>query len=145
VKNGPSSACPRAMQPRLYHIGIRARVSRSTLSDANENRDWRIYADFAFFLFPPWPGACMPARYPGMELERAVYALDSTTIELCLSLFRWAPFRRTNGAIKLHTLLNLQILNVTLFEKTPILQAFSEEIYKSETGDSANPLMLSNS
>jgi len=123
-----NEACPRAMQRRLYHMGIRERVSRSTLSDANENRDWRIYADFAFFLFPPWPGACMPARYPGMEFGSAVYALDSTTMELSLSLFRWAPFRRTRGAIKPHTPLNLQILSVTVFENTPFTGLLSRDI-----------------
>jgi hypothetical protein len=100
-------ACLRAMQPKLYHMGIRTRVSRSTLADANENRDWRIYADFAQVLITTAKRLYADEDF-GIELEGAVYALDSTTIDLCLSLFPWARFRRTKGAIKLHTLLNLR-------------------------------------
>ena len=99
--------CLRAMQPRLYHMGIRGRVARSTLADANETRDWRIYADFAQTLI----GIAKPlyATEPfGVDLAATVYAFDSTTIDLCLALFPWARFRQHKGAIKLHTLLNLR-------------------------------------
>jgi hypothetical protein len=99
--------CLRAMQPKLYHMGIRGRVARSTLADANETRDWRIYADFAQVLI----GLARPlyATEPfGVELAATVYAFDSTTIDLCLTLFPWARFRQRKGAIKLHTLLNLR-------------------------------------
>lgn len=99
--------CLRAMQPRLYHMGIRGRVARSTLADANETRDWRIAADFAQTLI----GLAKPlyATEPfGVDLAATVYAFDSTTIDLCLALFPWATFRQHKGAIKLHTLLNLR-------------------------------------
>jgi hypothetical protein len=98
--------CLRALQPKLYHMGIRGRVARSTLADANETRDWRIVADFAQILI----GIARPlyAAEPfGVELAATVYAFDSTTIDLCLALFPWARFRQAKGAIKLHTLLNL--------------------------------------
>ena len=100
-------ACLRAMQPKLYHMGIRSTVSRNNLSNANEQRDWRIYAEFAQHLI-------IEARnlYAGEELsvdlDASVYALDSTTIDLCLSMFPWARFRRHKGAVKMHTLLNLR-------------------------------------
>ena len=99
--------CLRAMQPKLYHMGIRGRVARSTLADANETRDWRIVADFAQVLI----GLAKPlyATDPfGAELAATVYAFDSTTIDLCLALFPWARFRQHKGAIKLHTLLDLR-------------------------------------
>ena len=99
--------CLRSVESRLYHMGIRGRVARSTLADANERRDWRIYRDFAHILI----GIARPL-YVGeqldVELESTAYALDSTTIDLCLSLFPWARFRRAKGAIKLHTLLDLR-------------------------------------
>ena len=97
-----------ARQPgKLYHMGIRSRVSRSTLADANQSRDWRIYADFAQSLIPI--ARCLYAddRF-GVDLKDTVYALDATTIDLCLSLFPWAPFRSLKGAVKLHTLLDLR-------------------------------------
>lgn len=100
-------ACLRAVQPKLYHMGIRARVSRSTLADANERRDWRIYADLAQVLI----GIARPlyaSEELGVDLDQTVYALDSTTIDLCLSLFPWARFRKKKGGIKLHTLLDLR-------------------------------------
>ena len=100
-------ACLRAMQSKLYHMGIRGRVSRSTLADANENRDWRIYADFAQALIK----IARPMYHEDgfiAELDATAYALDSTTIDLCLSLFPWARFRRAKAAVKLHTLLNLR-------------------------------------
>jgi len=99
--------CLRAMQPKLYHMGIRGRGARSTLADANETRDWRIYADFAQVLL----GIAKPlyATEPfGVDLAATVYAFDSTTVDLCLALFPWARFRQTKGAIKLHTLLDLR-------------------------------------
>jgi hypothetical protein len=99
--------CLRAMQPKLYHMGIRGRVARSTLADANETRDWRIVADFAQVLI----GMAQPlyADEPlGVDLAATVYAFDSTTIELCLALFPWAHFRRRTAAVKLHTLLDLR-------------------------------------
>jgi len=100
-------ACLRAMQTKLYHVGIRARVSRTTLADANENRDWRIYADFAQILIAGAKELYMDEGF-GVELDSTVYALDASTIDLCLSLFPWARFRKAKGAIKLHTLLNLR-------------------------------------
>jgi hypothetical protein len=100
-------ACLRVMQPKLYHMGIRGRIARSTLADANENRDWRIYADFAQTLIAQARPLYQNESF-GVELDAAAYALDSTTVDLCLSLFPWAHFRRTKGAVKLHTLLNLR-------------------------------------
>jgi hypothetical protein len=100
-------ACLRAMQPRLYHMGIRARVSRNTLAVASEKRDWRIYADFAQVLIGEARTLYAGDSF-GVELEETVYALDATTIDLCLSLFPWARFRKQKGAIKLHTLLDLR-------------------------------------
>lgn len=100
-------ACLGAIPERLYHLGIRSAVSRSTLSDANEKRDWRIYADFAQILIAE--ARRLYATEPlGVELEQTVYALDSTTIELCLALFPWARFQEDHGAVKLHTLLDLR-------------------------------------
>jgi hypothetical protein len=97
--------CLHARQRKLYHLGMRMRVARSTLADANESRDWYIYADFARVLI----GFARPlyATGPfGVELTATVYAFDSTAIDLCLALFPWARFRQTKAAIKLHTLLN---------------------------------------
>jgi hypothetical protein len=99
-------ACLRSMQGKLYHMGFRGKVARSTLADANESRDWRIYADFAQVLI----GAARPlyAHDPiGVDLEQSLYALDSTTIDLCLTLFPWARFRQHKAAVKMHTLLDL--------------------------------------
>jgi hypothetical protein len=100
-------ACLRAQLAKLYHMGIRARISRSTLADANEVRDWRIYAEFAQRLIGIARGLYIDEPF-GVELKETVYALDSTTIDLCLSVFAWAPFRSTKAAIKLHTLLDLR-------------------------------------
>lgn len=100
-------SCLRSRRSRLYHMGIRGRVSRSTLADANENRDWRIYADFAQVLIATAKDLYADEDF-GVELDSTVYALDSTTIDLCLGLFPWARYKRTKGAIKLHTLLNLR-------------------------------------
>ncbi len=96
--------CLRAMREKLYHMGIRGKVSRSTLADANEIRDWRIYSDFAQVLIHVARGLYVEDDF-GLELKETVYALDSSTIDLCLSVFPWARFRRTKAAVKLHTLL----------------------------------------
>jgi len=94
------------MQNKLYHMGIRRKVSRNTLAHANETRDWRIYADFAQVLIHQARRLYADEDF-GVELEDVIYALDSTTIDLCLSLFPWAQFRKRKAAIKLHTLLDL--------------------------------------
>jgi hypothetical protein len=100
-------ACLRAQPTKLYHLGIRGKVSRSALADANESRDWRIYAEFAQALIRL--SRPLYAHEPlAVELANTVYALDTTTIDLCLSLFPWAPFRDTKAALKLHTLLDLR-------------------------------------
>jgi len=100
-------ACLRAQRNKLYHLGIRAAVSRNTLANANATRDWRIYADFAQSLIGI--ARKLYADEPfGVDLKESVYALDTTTIDLCLSVFPWAPFRTTKAAIKLHTLLDLR-------------------------------------
>jgi transposase len=99
--------CLNALEPKLYHAGIKGNVSRSTLADANEKRDWRIFADFAQVLIGQARVLYAEEDF-GVELEQAAYALDSTTIDLCLSLFSWAKFRKRKGAIKLHTLLDLR-------------------------------------
>jgi hypothetical protein len=99
--------CLRAVGAKLYHSGIRQPAARSTLADANEKRDWRIFSDFAQVLIAQ--ASVLYAHEPfGVELQQAAYALDSTTIDLCLSLFPWAKFRRHKAAIKLHTLLTLR-------------------------------------
>jgi hypothetical protein len=99
-------ACLRANPSRLYHMGIRGKVSRNTLAHANQTRDWRIYADFAPILITRARKLYATESF-GIELDQAVYALDSTTIDLCLALFPWAEFRKRKGAVKLHTLLDL--------------------------------------
>ena len=99
--------CLRAMQPKLYHCGIRGNVSRNTLANANEHRDWKIYADFAQVLIGKARTLYANEDF-GIQLNREVYALDSTTIDLCLSLFPWAKFRKHKAAVKLHTLMDLK-------------------------------------
>lgn len=99
--------CLRAFQKKLYHIGIRGKVSKSTLADANENRDWRIYSDFAQVLIHHARQLYIDDDF-GLQLKETVYALDATIIDLCLSVFPWARFRKSKGAIKLHTLLDLR-------------------------------------
>jgi hypothetical protein len=99
-------ACLRSMQGKLYHLRFRGKVARSTLADANESHDWKIFADFAQLLI----SIARPryARDPmGVDLSQSLYALDSTTIDLCLSLFPWAEFRQHKAAVKMHTLLDL--------------------------------------
>jgi len=100
-------ACLSAQSPKLYHMGIRAPVCRSTLADANETRDWRIYADFSQRLISQARKLYVGDRL-GVDLSNTVYALDSTTIDLCLSMFPWAPFRSTKAAVKVHTLLDIR-------------------------------------
>jgi len=100
-------SCLRAMHEKLYHMGIRGKVSRSTMAYANENRDWRIYCDFAQILINEARRLYANEKF-GAELDQTVYALDSTTIDLCMSVFPWARFRRSKSAIKLHTLLDLR-------------------------------------
>ena len=100
-------ACLGSLQGKLYHLGFRGKVARSTLADANESRDWRIFADFAHRLIATARG--LYVRDPmGVDLDESLYALDSTTIDLCLALFPWARFRRRKAALKLHTLLDLR-------------------------------------
>ena len=100
-------ACLRSMQNKLYHMGIRGKVSRSTIADANERRDWRIYADFTQVLIHQARRLYADEEF-GVELAETVYALDATTIDLCLSLFPWAWFQRQKAGIKLHTVLDLR-------------------------------------
>ena len=100
-------ACLRAQGNKLYHMGIRAKVARSTLAEANEKRDWRIYADFAQSLIQLARHLYINDSF-GVDLDDTVYALDSTTIDLCLSVFPWAHFRRTKAAVKPHTILDLR-------------------------------------
>ena len=100
-------ACLRAMRPKLYHMGIHSTISRNNLSKANEKRDWRIYAEFAQFLIVEARRLYADEEL-AVDLEASVYALDSTTIDLCLSIFPWARFRKRKGAVKMHTLLNLR-------------------------------------
>ncbi len=100
-------ACLRAQQSKLYHMGIRGGISRNTLANANKTRDWCIYADFAQALIHIARKLYVDEDF-GVELNNTVYALDATTIDLCLSVFPWARFRSTKGAIKLHTLMDLR-------------------------------------
>ncbi len=100
-------ACLRSVDSKLYHMGIRGKVSRSTLADANETHDWRIYADFAQVLID-MARPMYASESLGFDLDNTVYALDSTTIDLCLSVFPWARFRARKAAIKLHTLLDVR-------------------------------------
>ncbi len=99
--------CLNAMSGKLYHMGIRGPVRKSTLADANESRDWRIYAEFAHLLIVKARKLYVDEDF-GLDLDNAVYAFDSTTIDLCLSLFPWARFRKTKAAVKMHTLLDIR-------------------------------------
>lgn len=110
-------ACLRAVQSRLYHVGIRARISRSTLADANETRDWRIYADFAQGLIRTARDLYVDDPL-AVDLANTVYALDATIIDLCLSVFPWARYRRRDAAIKLHTQVDLRGLIPTVVHIT---------------------------
>jgi len=110
--------CLNSQHEKLYHIGFRGAISRSTLADANERRDFRIFQDFGYHLIQ-----IAQRLYQGEELainlKEALYALDSTTIDLCLALFPWATFRKTKSAIKIHTLLNLRGSIPTFINLTP--------------------------
>ena len=110
-------ACLSAQAAKLYHMGIRSPVKRATLADANERRDWRIYAEFAQRLITQ-ARELYATEDLGLDLSNTVYALDSTTIDLCLALFPWAPFRSTKAAVKMHTLLELRGL------RFPVLSTF---------------------
>jgi hypothetical protein len=100
-------ACLRAQRNKLYHMGIRGGISRNTLANANKVRDWRICADFAQALIQVARRLYVDEGF-AVDLDNTAYALDASTIDLCLSLFRWAPVRRTKAAVKLHTLLDLR-------------------------------------
>src|SRR6516165_1705090 len=100
-------ACLRAQRSKLYHFGIRSTVARNTLANANAVRDWRIYADFAQRLIAMARSLYAQDSF-AVDLQETVYALDTTTIDLCLSVFPWAPFRTAKAAVKLHTLLDLR-------------------------------------
>ena len=110
-------SCLRSMQSKLYHMGIRSKVSRNTLAHANEKRDWRIYADFAQILISLARDLYVDEQFE-LDLDNTVYALDSTTIDLCLTLFPWARFRKTKAAIKLHTLLDVKTAIPSFIEIT---------------------------
>src|SRR5450830_1787406 len=110
-------ACLRAVQPRLYHVGIRARVSRSTLADANETRDWRIYVDVTQGLIRTARDLYIDAPL-AVDLANTVYALDATIIDLCLSVFPWAHYRQRDAAVKLHTQVDLRGLIPTVVHIT---------------------------
>ena len=99
--------CLRAHQAKLYHLGIRGNIAKSTLADANESRDWRIYQDFALSLIQTARDLYINDSF-AVELKQTAYALDTTTIDLCLSVFPWAHFRQTKAAVKMHTLLDLR-------------------------------------
>ena len=102
-------ACLKTQSSKLYHLGFRSqRIARNTMANANAVRDWRIYADFAQHLIGIARELYIDEALPGLEGLDTVYALDSSTIDLCLSVFSWAPFRSTKAAIKLHTLLDLR-------------------------------------
>ena len=111
-------ACLRSLGDRLYHMGVRGRVSRSTLADANEGRDWRIYGDFAQVLIAQ-ARALYTDEDLGLDLNNTVYALDSTTIDLCISLFPWAKYKSDQHAMKLHTVLDLRGNIPTVIRITP--------------------------
>ena len=111
-------ACLRSRERRLYHLGIRGTVSRSTLADANESRDWRIYADFAQILIADARQLYVDEDL-AVDLANTVYALDSTMIDLCMTLFPWARYKRTQHAVKLHTLLDLRGQIPTFIRITP--------------------------
>jgi len=100
-------ACLRSRREKLYHLGIRGRISRSTIAEANEKRDWRIYADFCQIMISQARSLYADEDF-GVELKQTAYALDSTTIDLCLSLFPWASFRKHKAAVKMHTLMDLR-------------------------------------
>ena len=102
--------CLHTMQSKLYHVGLRSKIARSTIADANESRDWHIFADFCHYLIQWAETLYQDNESFKLDLKNAVYAVYCTTIDLCLSLFPWAKFRKNKGAVKLHTQLNLKTL-----------------------------------
>ena len=147
-------ACLRAQPTKLYHMGLRGTVSRSALADANERRDWRIYAEFAHALIRT-ARRLYAQDSLSVDLAETVYALDATTIDLCLSLFPWAKFRTTavavyvlvaivrkrlNLKLSLHEM--LQILSVTPFEKTPMIQLLTCSANEENFNADPNQLIL---
>jgi len=111
-------ACLNAQPQKLYHMGIRGNVSRTNLANANQSRDWKIYAEFAQYLISTARNLYQNDKLENLDLDGIIYALDSTTIDLCLSLFPWAKFRKRKGAIKLHTLLDIRGSIPTFIEIT---------------------------
>ena len=111
-------ACLNAQPEKLYHMGIRGTVARNNLSRANEKRDWRIYADFAQLLISRARTLYRDDSDFSVDLDNTVYALDSTTIDLCLTIFPWAQFRKHKSAVKLHTLLDIRGSIPTFIEIT---------------------------
>ena len=114
-------ACLNAQPRKLYHMGIRGNVVRTNLARANEKRDWRIYSDLAQKLIPKARKLYRDDSDFTLDLENTVYALDSSTIDLCLTLFPWAQFRKNKSAVKLHTLLDLRGSIPTFIDITPVL------------------------
>src|SRR2546426_276065 len=126
-------ACLGSIGSKLYHMGFRGKVARSTLADANEARDWRIYADFAQVLIAI--ARPLYALDPiGVDLDQTLYALDSTTIDLCLALFPWAKFRKYKAAVKMHTLLDLRGNIPTFIRMRSAALAFWTWKRKSDSG-----------
>ncbi|MDP8204592.1 MAG: IS4 family transposase [Candidatus Tenebribacter mawsonii] len=111
-------ACLNAQPYKLYHMGIRGNISRTNLANANQTRDWKIYAEFAQYLISTARNLYQNDKLEELDLDGVIYALDSTTIDLCLSLFPWAKFRKRKGAIKLHTLLDIRGSIPTFIEIT---------------------------
>jgi hypothetical protein len=134
-------ACLRAVQSKLYHLGIRSSISHSNLAHANHTRDWRIYADFAQILIQ-WAKKLYLGEDLGLDLDATVYALDATTIDLCLSLYLLVAILKKELGLPLPLYTILQILSLIQFEKTPILQALSAENYKIQEPICHNQLLL---
>ena len=111
-------ACLVAVSQKLYHCGVKSKIARSTLADANNNRDWRIYADFAQKLIVEARSLYKDDNDFKIDIDEIAYALDSSTIDLCLALFPWAKFRKTKGAVKIHALLDLRGSLPTFIEIT---------------------------
>lgn len=128
--------CLRALQPRLYHAGFRGNVARSTLADANERRDWRIYADFAQVLIAHARKLYASQQF-GAALEQTAYVLDSSTIDLCMSLFPWAHFRSHKSGVKLHTLLDLRG-NIPCFLRTTAAHTHDTAVLDNITPESGS-------
>lgn len=109
-------ACLRAVPKKMYRLGFRGRISRSTLADANDSRSWKIYADFGYEVIAEARKYCAGDNHLAIELDAAVYAFDASIVDLCLSMFPWARFRKRKGGIKIHTLLDLKLEIPTFIE-----------------------------